>query len=438
MAFFGKREPIFLFVGDIILFYIALFITLFVRYGGFLGGSLLMRHIYAFSVLFLAWVIVYFVAGLYERHTIIFRSRLPFIILKVQIVNILLAVFFFYFIPYFTIAPKLNLFIYLCVSFILTLLWRIYGYPLLAPRRKQRAVLIGSGEGLRELEYEVNHNDLSGIRFVASFDVDVIAIGDLKKQIADRVRSEEVSIVAIDLTNAKVEPLLPELYKLVFRNVRFVSVHKLYEEIFKRVPLSLVHYNWFLENISSGSKPVFDSFKRVFDFLAAFITGLISLVFYPIVWLAIKLDDNGALFYTQYRVGKNNRVFKIYKFRSMADNKITSVGRFLRKTRFDELPQLWSVVIGHQSLIGPRPERPEYVKIYSQEIDYYNVRHLITPGLSGWAQIYHDNHPHFKPKVNDTMEKLSYDLYYINNRSFLLDLEIALKTLRILLSFKGK
>ena len=141
-------------------------------------------------------------------------------------------------------------------------------------------------------------------------------------------------------------------------------------------------------------------------------------------------------------MGKNNAVIKIIKFRSMArnadgDNVITRVGRFIRATRIDELPQLWNVVKGDLSLVGPRPELPDLVKVYEKEIPYYKVRHLVTPGLSGWGQIRDYNVPRGTADVDRTRTKLSYDLYYIKNRSFMLDLIIALKTIKTILSRSG-
>jgi len=121
-----------------------------------------------------------------------------------------------------------------------------------------------------------------------------------------------------------------------------------------------------------------------------------------------------------------------------SDNKVTRVGKFLRKSRIDELPQIWSVLKGDVSLIGPRPELPSGVNRYTEEIPYYNIRHIIKPGLSGWAQIYHDNHPHHSADVDETKNKLSYDLYYIKNRSIFLDIKITLKTLKIIFLQKGK
>jgi len=118
-------------------------------------------------------------------------------------------------------------------------------------------------------------------------------------------------------------------------------------------------------------------------------------------------------------------------------NYITKVGFFLRKTRLDEWPQLWNVLRGDISLVGPRPEFPEPVEYYNEEIPYYNIRHLMKPGLSGWAQLYHDNHPHHGTNVSETSTKLSYDLYYIKNRSIMLELQIALRTIKTLLSRTG-
>ena len=219
-------------------------------------------------------------------------------------------------------------------------------------------------------------------------------------------------------------------------------MHKVYEEVFERIPLSLVKYNWFLENISSSSHMGYDLLKRIMDVLIGGALMILSLPFYPLVALAIKLDDHGPVFITQDRVGKNNIVMKIFKFRSMASDGtgalfVTRTGKFLRTTRIDELPQLWNVIRGELSLVGPRPELPDLVKVYEKEIPYYNVRHLATPGLSGWGQIKDYNVPRGTADVDKTRSKLSYDLYYIKNRSLPLDVVIALKTIKTLLSRSG-
>jgi lipopolysaccharide/colanic/teichoic acid biosynthesis glycosyltransferase len=198
----------------------------------------------------------------------------------------------------------------------------------------------------------------------------------------------------------------------------------------------------------------FDLAKRSLDVAISFVLGIVSLFLFPFVYLAIKLDDRGVVFSYQTRVGQNGVPIKIMKFRTMSVanddgkwgastsvqvvNTVTRVGAFLRKSRIDELPQLWNVLKGDISLIGPRPEFPDPVASYSEKIPYYSLRHIVKPGLSGWAQIYHEKHPHHGLDTEETRNKLAYDLYYIKNRSFMLDIKIALRTLKVLISFAGK
>jgi lipopolysaccharide/colanic/teichoic acid biosynthesis glycosyltransferase len=220
--------------------------------------------------------------------------------------------------------------------------------------------------------------------------------------------------------------------------------------VFGRIPLARLDDRWVAENVSSYARTIYDTLKRGMDVFLAAVGGLVSLVVYPFIILAIKLDDGGPIFVGLDRVGRDGKVFKLLKFRSMSGNDnaeygkagvsrltVTRVGAFLRVSRLDEIPQFWNVLRGDVSLIGPRPEAPSLVTLYDKEIPYYSMRHLITPGLSGWAQIYHDNHPHHGTEVEATREKLSYDLYYLKHRSFALDIVIALKTIKKLITRSG-
>ena len=450
MRIHGKKERLLLFFGDIVVLYLSLYATLFFREWMLPTVNEFGAHLTPFSILFVVWILVYFIAGLYEKHTLILKSKLSYIIFNAQLTNIFLAVVFFYFVDYFSITPKTNLFIYLVISSTLIFLWRNYGHRFFAVRRKQNAILIGSGEEVKELVGEVNQNPRYDLKFISSLDIEAIKEVDLQEEFIKRIYTEDVAVIAIDLQDDRTEPLLPHLYNLIFSKIRFMDMHKIYEDIFDRIPLSLLRYNWFLENISTSPSPVYDFVKRLIDVILSALLLLVSLPFYLIVYFAIKYDDGGPMFIVQERTGKNNMPIKILKFRSMKrndqgeynsesaeQNEVTRVGAFIRKTRIDELPQLLNVLQGSLSLIGPRPELPTLVKKYEAEIPYYNVRHLIKPGLSGWAQIYHDNHPHHTEAVMATKEKLSYDLYYIKNRSFLVDLKIALRTLQKLLSRSG-
>jgi exopolysaccharide biosynthesis polyprenyl glycosylphosphotransferase len=446
----GKKEPLLLFLGDMLAFLVSLWLALVLRNFSFPSATLFRTHLVPFGLLFVVWVMVFYIAGLYEKHTTILQSKLPAILFNTQITNSIIAVLFFYFIPFFGITPKTVLFIYLIISFFIILSWRMYGYFLIGTREPEKAILIGTGEEMRELFEEVNANPLHNLYFVTSVDLARADNPSFWGEIIDRVYAENVSLMAIDLTSQKVEPVLPYLYNLIFSKVRFVDMHKIYEDIFDRVPLSLLNYNWFLENISNQPQATYDILKRVMDIVISLPLALVSLIVYPFVYIAIKLDDGGPLFIAQERVGQNNKLIRILKFRTMSANdngqysaggttalKITKVGAFLRTSRIDELPQLLSVLKGDQSLIGPRPELPSLVKLYEKEIPYYNIRYIIKPGLSGWAQIYGE-HPHGNADFDMTKNKLSYDLYYIKNRSLLVDIKIALKTVKTLLSRVGK
>ncbi len=447
MASLAKKESAVLFLGDVFFFVLSLWVTLYLRFGEVPSLDKFNVHLLPFSILFIFWVFVYFIAGLYEKHTLILKNRLPSIIFNAQIVNSIFAIIFFYFIPFFGITPKTILFIYLIVSFLFVLFWRVKASALISYKERQPALLIGAGSEMTELLNEVNGNSRYELEFVSSIDVHNLDSIDIQEDIIKPVYSNEIKIIAIDFSHEKVTPLLPHLYNLIFSKVRFIDSHKIYEDIFDRIPLSLVTYSWFLENISVSPKFTYDFLKRVMDVTLSFILGIISLVFYPFVFIAIKLDDSGQIFINQVRVGKDGREIKLHKFRSMSKNltelnsaetnKVTRVGNFLRKTRIDEFPQLWNILVGDISLIGPRPELPSGVAIYDKEIPYYNIRHLIKPGLSGWAQIHQENHPHHGPAVTETAEKLTYDIYYIKNRSFWLDIKIALKTIKTLLSRTG-
>lgn len=451
MRIHNKAESLLLLVGDILLFYATLWLTLLLRHVAVPSRELFLRHAEPFSYLFIAWVIIFFIAGLYEKHTLVLKKRLPSRILNAQVVNVILAALFFFTIPYFGITPKTVLFIYLVVSTGLVWLWRMYGPRLFRARTTVNGLLIGSGEEMKELQEEINKNERYGLHFVSAIDLKKIEGIDFHREVLNRVYSEDISLIVIDIRDGAVEPILPHLYNLIFSGVHFVDMYKLYEEIFDRVPISLVHYNWFLEHLSLHPKVMYDVFKRGMDIVFALVLGILSLLLYPFVALAIKLEDGGPVFYVHDRLGENNRIVNLVKFRSMRNIDsgkdalestavITKVGRFIRKTRIDELPQLWNILKGDLSLIGPRPEIPELARRYEEEVPYYNVRHLIKPGISGWAQVYQDagEIPKFGTRAEATKRKLAYDLYYIKNRSIFLDVKIALRTIQTVLSRSGR
>ncbi len=426
MSLLGKKEGAVLLLGDLVAFIVALWLALALRYWSAPDLELFTAHLRAFLPLYLIWVLVFFISDLYRRQTILLSrpEHLLRMLLRAQIINSLLSVVAFYFVPYFDragITPKTNLFLHLLCALVLLWLWRSYVLHWLAERRPARVYFACAGKEVEEIKQALTERAQS--RFVLS--------------------EHDPELIIFDKYSQTHDHLLPDFYRRFFRGTKFVPMHNFYEEVFERVPLSLVNEKWFLENISNQPKRWYALGKRLMDLILGSLLFIFSLPFYLVVPILIKIEDGGEVFYADERIGKGGRKIVLHKFRSMslesdlAKRHTTKIGRWLRRTRIDELPQLWSVIRGEQSLVGPRPEKSDYAALYRQQIAYYDARHLIAPGLSGWAQLYQDNHPHFQSNLEATAEKLSYDLYYLKNRGWWLDVKIALKTLRTLVSQSG-
>lgn len=226
-----------------------------------------------------------------------------------------------------------------------------------------------------------------------------------------------------------------------------MAASRLYEVLGRRLPARSLDERWFLEHFSSARSMFYEASKRVLDILAAVAGLALFIPFLPIVALAIWLEDRGPVFYGQVRVGKDGRPFRMYKLRSMRtdaekgravwaakdDPRVTRIGKFLRRSRLDEVPQLFNVLRGDLSLVGPRPERPEFVTDLARQIPHYELRHRIKPGVTGWAQV---RYP-YGASVADAEEKLGYDLYYIKHRNLVLDLLIVVRTVAVVLGRIG-
>jgi len=263
-------------------------------------------------------------------------------------------------------------------------------------------------------------------------------------------QEDDMTFLVVDFSDKAFAAARPIIYDTVFHKRRFaiIDIVELYQEVFDSVPLSLIKYEWILEHLSASR--VHDLLKRMADITIALTLGIVSFVLSPFVAIAIKLDDGGPVFIDQVRVGRFEKPIRVVKFRSMTGNdrgeygesgktklSVTRVGKYLRSSRIDELPQLWSVLKGDLSIVGPRPEFPALSREYSARIPYYNARYLVTPGLTGWAQLKHDRHPHHMTDIAETKRKLSYDLYYLKHRSLFLDIFIILQTIKVVLTARG-
>ncbi len=396
MATAFRPRTLILFMGDLALFIVALLLSLFLRALEAPSVGALQEHLAPFSLLFVLWVAVFFVAGLYENRAVLLARRaLSSTLLIAQTCNVVLAALFFFFVPFFGIAPKTLLFIYLAVSFVLILLWRAVVFPVLGMNKPEPIVVVGTGP------------ELADIRAV--------------------------------LAGAHRPPV-----EIVEQGGAWVSLPQLYEDLFGRVALSRVNEAALVESLSERAHPLYDKLKRAMDIAAALVLGVVFLPVAIVCAVVVKLQDGGPVFYRQVRVGQYNRPIVMRKFRSMTGTdqgaevlksklRVTPFGKIIRALRLDELPQLWNILRGDLSMIGPRPEFPALVDEYARQIPSYNLRHLVKPGLSGWAQLYHHQDPHHGTDVEETRNKLSYDLYYLKHRSLVLDLTIAIKTIRRIL-----
>lgn len=234
------------------------------------------------------------------------------------------------------------------------------------------------------------------------------------------------------------------------KGIPIFSLFEFYENFLFLVPVTEINNKWFIQaqgftmlhNVASVKV------KRIIDILSAIALIFLAFPIYVLTAILIKLVSRGPVLFRQTRVGLQGRVFTLYKFRTMKlgseaegaqwaqtdDSRIITFGHFLRKTRIDEIPQCWNILKGEMSLIGPRPERPEFTEKLAKEIPYYELRHIVKPGLSGWAQV---SYP-YGASVEDALRKLQYDLYYIKNYSLILDLNILLRTVLVTLGRKGR
>lgn len=256
-------------------------------------------------------------------------------------------------------------------------------------------------------------------------------------------------ILNIDSYNSLPKPLERQLLRSMERGKEVISYTSFYENVYEALPIQS-HNDSFYEILQLKNRRI-RYFSKLFnffiDFGLALTIGLIFLSLIPVVIFFNFFLNKGPLFYSQLRVGKHGKEFKIYKFRSMIvdaeksgaqmaksnDSRITTFGRVLRKTRIDELPQIWSVVKGDMSFIGPRPERKIFTDQLNKIIPFYNVRHIVKPGITGWAQVKYK----YGENLDDSVKKLEYDLYYIKNKSITLDIRIIFKTITTVLFSRG-
>jgi sugar transferase (PEP-CTERM system associated) len=337
--------------------------------------------------------------------------------------------------------------------------WRLV-FDLVSSRvgPSERLLLVGTGAGAVDLAKELYERRRQlGVEIVGFVDPDPSRVGSpvfnpgvigTIDQIPAIVKERQVDRVVVSLSDARGKLPMDQLLEMKLDGVTFDHLASVYEEYTGKIAVENLRPSWLIFSAGFRKSAWLATVKRALDLLAASVGVVLAAPVMLLVAAAIRLSSDGTALYHQERVGRHGRLFTVHKFRSMRmdaeatsgavwastdDPRITPLGRFLRRSRFDELPQLWNVLKGDMSFVGPRPERPEFVRQLTEKIPFYGQRHVVRPGLTGWAQVRYT----YGASVEDALMKLQYDLYYIKNLSLALDLYIIFSTIKTVVLRRG-
>ncbi len=357
-------------------------------------------------------------------------------------------------------SNRLQIVMFFVAIFLSLLAWRIFYLKFLASHRfVKKAILVCDEDQLDELVLGLLNADphYKIIGFVNSdVNSEIVnksAINTIPlNELDNYVRNNNISeiVIASQKTEAITVGLYNQLIHLLENGFIIREYTQVYEAITQRIPVHYVSrdfYRYFPFSRSNQNQ-LYLSFVRISEIVFSLIGLAIGLLFVPLIYIGNLIGNRGSLFYSQERIGKNGSVFKIYKYRTMVqnaevngavfttinDSRITAFGKFLRKTRLDEFPQFLNILKGDMGIIGPRPERPIFVNEIAEVMPFYETRHVIKPGLTGWAQVNYS----YGDSIEDSLVKLQYDLYYIKHRSIFLDIDIVIKTFSTVLFYRGQ
>ena len=402
----------------------------------------------------------FYYADLYNFRVIADRRELVVRSLQALGASSLLLAVIYYWFPELVIGRGV---VVIAAAFVVTAVagWRVvFEWATHYVRARERLLLAGTSRAAIELARELHARRAElGIEIVGFVDADSSRVGEplinpgIIGTVADIpwiARERAVDRVVVSLADARGKLPMDLLLDMRLNDgVRFDHLASVYEEYTGKIAVENLRPSWLI--FSEGfnkARPLLVS-KRAIDVVITLFALALALPVGLLVAAAIKLTSHGPVLYHQQRVGRTGRVFTVHKFRSMQvdaeagtgaiwatpgmDPRVTRIGRYLRRLRLDELPQLWNVLTGDMSLVGPRPERPEFVQDLTTQIPFYGQRHVVKPGLTGWAQVRYT----YGATIEDAMEKLQYDLFYIKNMSIALDLYIMLSTVKTILTRKG-
>jgi sugar transferase (PEP-CTERM system associated) len=322
------------------------------------------------------------------------------------------------------------------------------------PHLEERVLILGTGLRARALAQQIWRQQEFAYRIVGFVDEvpsahpsdDPLVLGS-RADLPGLVQQHRVARIVVSLSDRRGSLPVDDLLHAKLSGVRVEDAATMYERITGKILIDDIKPSWLIFSDGFRASRATRTLKRGFDVVAASIALVIAAPLMALTALAVWLDSPGPVIYRQERVGKNGRPFTLCKFRSMRldaeqgtplwakdnDERVTRVGRVIRRTRLDELPQLWNVLRGDMSSVGPRPERPFFVERLAAGIPYYNARHVVRPGVTGWAQVKY----RYGSTVEDAAEKLRYDLYYIKHQSLVFDLTILIDTVKVVLFGRG-
>ncbi len=363
----------------------------------------------------------------------------------------------FYVMPQVMIGRGVSL-ISLPIALLLMVGWRLAIHWVLGhPEIGERILIVGSGEFAIEIARETLGRPDAGFRVVGFVDNDPALVGTslinpkvigLTSELRSLVESEKIDRIVVAIGDRRGHFPTDELLRLSLSgDVSIEESASFYERLTGRVFLDLVRPSWLIFSSRGRRARLNELACAAMHRTVAFVGAILSLPIAIVTAILIKLESRGPVFYKQERVGKNGRVFTLMKFRSMrtdaekdgpvwaktVDDRMTRVGSIIRKIRVDEIPQFWNILRGDMNFVGPRPERPHFIAQLAQEIPFYEQRHLIAPGLTGWAQI---KYP-YGASIEDAKRKLEYELYYIKNQSITMDATIMFETIKTILLGRG-
>lgn len=441
-----------LFLGDAAVLYGSLLLMLYIR-----GGAEFLdswnRHFFPFSVIISIWLAGFFLADFYHAPTLSLDTAFFRRFFGAMTLNILLAIAVFYLGSIFGITPKTNLLLFAIIFGLLFIAWRGFIGEWLKSHIAKPSVLFlnldhRSTEILRELSSEQASFQLAGIiqdnGKIICLEKE-LPIYREKNDIVKLAESKRIDMIVIG--DSPEGQLRRELYKQFVKGVRIYDVPAFFELTIRRLPISLLDADWLLREFRDRAPWQLEFMKRCMDVLFGVFLSLMCLPVMILIFLLLRFFETPLPIYAQIRIGKNGKLFTLYKFRSMQldaerngarwaehnDARVLPIGKWLRHTHLDELPQLWNIIRGQMSFVGPRPERPEMMQTLDVQIPFFGLRHLVHPGITGWAQI---NYP-YGSSVDDARKKLSYDLYYIKHWSLFWDLRIMLKTITMIIYGEG-